>query len=201
MCIRDRFDAALKKWRQKKKEIIAATPEGKKPKLSRKPRLQGPPRLDTSYPGSIFNQKIAPWTRYAIAGTIWYQGEANVGRSVQYEGLLTAMIEDWRERWNSEFPFFIVQLANFRAPTTDPGAVSNWAELQSMQTKVSQTVPNCGVAVINEIGLAGNIHPLNKKDVGYRLSLLALKQHYKNCLLYTSPSPRDATLSRMPSSA
>ena len=26
-------------------------------------------------------------------------------------------------------------------------------------------------------------------------------QKYKNCLLYTSPSPRDATLSRMPSSA
>ena len=25
--------------------------------------------------------------------------------------------------------------------------------------------------------------------------------HYMNCLLYTSPSPRDATLSRMPSSA
>ena len=25
--------------------------------------------------------------------------------------------------------------------------------------------------------------------------------HYKDCLLYTSPSPRDATLSRMPSSA
>ena len=25
--------------------------------------------------------------------------------------------------------------------------------------------------------------------------------HYKFCLLYTSPSPRDATLSRMPSSA
>ena len=24
---------------------------------------------------------------------------------------------------------------------------------------------------------------------------------YQNCLLYTSPSPRDATLSRMPSSA
>ena len=26
-------------------------------------------------------------------------------------------------------------------------------------------------------------------------------KHSKNCLLYTSPSPRDATLSRMPSSA
>ena len=27
------------------------------------------------------------------------------------------------------------------------------------------------------------------------------EEQYKNCLLYTSPSPRDATLSRMPSSA
>ena len=27
------------------------------------------------------------------------------------------------------------------------------------------------------------------------------KNEYKSCLLYTSPSPRDATLSRMPSSA
>ena len=27
------------------------------------------------------------------------------------------------------------------------------------------------------------------------------KDRYKDCLLYTSPSPRDATLSRMPSSA
>ena len=28
-----------------------------------------------------------------------------------------------------------------------------------------------------------------------------LRNQYKDCLLYTSPSPRDATLSRMPSSA
>ena len=30
---------------------------------------------------------------------------------------------------------------------------------------------------------------------------VALLEKYKICLLYTSPSPRDATLSRMPSSA
>ena len=29
----------------------------------------------------------------------------------------------------------------------------------------------------------------------------AMLHHLNNCLLYTSPSPRDATLSRMPSSA
>ena len=183
-----KFDAALKKWKQKEQEILAATPEGQKPKLPRKPKMQGQPRLNTSYPGSIFNQKVAPWTRYAIAGTIWYQGEANRGRAVQYESLLTALIEDWRERWNSEFPFYIVQLANFRAAPTEPGVASGWAELQDVQTKVSQTVPNSGIAVINEIGSADNIHPLNKKDVGYRLSLLALKQHYKKDIApFSSP--------------
>ena len=43
-------------------------------------------------------------------------------------------------------------------------------------------------------------YTLNSKD---KNTLLSLKQLYymKGCLLYTSPSPRDATLSRMPSSA
>jgi len=46
------------------------------------------------------------------------------------------------------------------------------------------------------------------KDAGYRLlvidDMVQLKHNYADiilCLLYTSPSPRDATLSRMPSSA
>ena len=38
---------------------------------------------------------------------------------------------------------------------------------------------------------------------GFKTNAISLKCFYKNntCLLYTSPSPRDATLSRMPSSA
>jgi len=34
-----------------------------------------------------------------------------------------------------------------------------------------------------------------------RLAVIAPKDEILSCLLYTSPSPRDATLSRMPSSA
>ena len=36
----------------------------------------------------------------------------------------------------------------------------------------------------------------DEKSIAY-----ATAWKHKNCLLYTSPSPRDATLSRMPSSA
>ena len=35
----------------------------------------------------------------------------------------------------------------------------------------------------------------------YKLELVETIKDYTPCLLYTSPSPRDATLSRMPSSA
>ena len=35
----------------------------------------------------------------------------------------------------------------------------------------------------------------------YEMSPIEQAGKYKDCLLYTSPSPRDATLSRMPSSA
>ena len=42
-------------------------------------------------------------------------------------------------------------------------------------------------------------HNNNKKKLDVSSSGISLKVY--NCLLYTSPSPRDATLSRMPSSA
>ena len=48
-----------------------------------------------------------------------------------------------------------------------------------------------------------NPQKVNKGDVLFSADLLDLEQTTKalDCLLYTSPSPRDATLSRMPSSA
>ena len=41
---------------------------------------------------------------------------------------------------------------------------------------------------------------LNETIAAVRLPAY-FEKHYTTCLLYTSPSPRDATLSRMPSSA
>ena len=38
-------------------------------------------------------------------------------------------------------------------------------------------------------------------SLALRRAMKSMSEHEKHCLLYTSPSPRDATLSRMPSSA
>ncbi|MNR04119.1 hypothetical protein D3C85_1200490 [compost metagenome] len=62
------------------------------------------------------------------------------------------------------------------APKTEP-AESNWAALRQQQ-KNTLAVPNTGMAVTIDIGEWNDIHPLNKYDVGRRLSLLARKMVY-----------------------
>jgi sialate O-acetylesterase len=47
--------------------------------------------------------------------------------------------------------------------------------------------PNTGMAVIIDIGEAKDIHPRNKDDVGYRLSLAALKKAYGKDVVYSGP--------------
>ena len=52
-----------------------------------------------------------------------------------------------------------------------------------------------------EICLAENPPNFIKADLAEITTLINEEQNNFSCLLYTSPSPRDATLSRMPSSA
>ena len=135
----------------------------------------------------LSNGMIACLKPFAIKGAIWYQGEANVGRAEQYRRLLPTMIRDWRAGFSSgEFPFYIVQLANFTERTTDP-VQSGWAELREAQLFTAQTVPNCGLAVITDIGEAGDIHPRNKQDVGKRLALEALAKTYGKPIVHQGP--------------
>jgi len=126
---------------------------------------------------SLYNAMIHPLLPYGIRGAIWYQGESNAGRAHQYRTLFPAMITDWREQWDrGDFPFFFVQLANFRAVDSLP-VESDWAELREAQS-MTLDLPNTGQAVIIDIGEANDIHPKNKQDVGARLAQSAFKVAY-----------------------
>ena len=58
---------------------------------------------------------IAPLSRFAIRGVIWYQGEANSGeRAPLYAHLFQTMITIGDEAWDEgDFPFLFVQIANW----------------------------------------------------------------------------------------
>jgi sialate O-acetylesterase len=128
-------------------------------------------------PVGLFNGMIAPLLNYKIKGVIWYQGESNTGRSKEYGGLFSALIDDWRQKWNQGiFPFLYVQLPNHMEVKDQPSE-SGWAELREAQLK-TLTIPNTGMAVTIDIGEWNDIHPLNKQDVGKRLALAAQKVAY-----------------------
>jgi sialate O-acetylesterase len=128
-------------------------------------------------PEGLYNAMLAPLLNYRIKGVIWYQGEANANRPLEYRKLFPAMIQDWRKHWKQGiFPFLYVQLPNFMETTNQPGE-SNWALLREAQL-MSLSVPNTGMAVTIDIGEWNDIHPLDKKDVGERLALAAEKIAY-----------------------
>lgn len=137
-------------------------------------------------PGVLYNAMINPITNYTIRGAIWYQGEGNAGRAYQYRTLLPSMIKDWRAKFSSgDFPFYIVQLANFGKyqPQTGP---SDWAELREAQLMTTK-LKNTGIATIIDVGDAEDIHPKNKQEVGRRLALIALNKIYGKQNEYSGP--------------
>jgi sialate O-acetylesterase len=149
------------------------------------PPPEGPGNQNSPY--ILFENMIRPIVPYGIRGAIWYQGESNAGKALQYRSLFPLMIRSWREAWKQgEFPFYFVQLANYMLVQDKP-AESAWAELREAQA-MTLAEPNTAVAVAIDIGEANDIHPRNKQDVGIRLALPALaKVHGFDGLVYSGP--------------
>ncbi len=144
------------------------------------------PRSFQGFPTALFNGMIAPLTAYGIKGVLWYQGETDTKRSFEYQKLLPAMIKGWRSQWKQEkLPFIYVQLPNFGSVNTSP-TESGWAELREAQA-MALSLPETGMAITLDIGEKGNIHPLNKADVGKRLALVAQHVVYKAPIVYSGP--------------
>lgn len=182
------WQAAVKRIEEENQKLPAGQPKKTPPPA---PRGTDNPTTTPHRPSAIYNRMIASIIPYGIKGAIWYQGESNQRRAFQYQELLPAMINDWRQRWNDEFSFYIVQLANFgngRPVTKDAGVADAWAELQEAQLLTAMTMPKCGLAVANDIGEERDIHPKNKQEVGRRLALWALAKDYgKKDIVFSGP--------------
>ena len=147
-----------------------------------------PPTTNLAYqPAVLFKGMIKPLIPYTLKGVIWYQGEANSNQGFKYQSLFPALINDWRKQWHQgDFPFLYVQLPNY-LPVKPQPSQSSWAELREAQL-LTLAVPNTGMAVTYDVGEWNDIHPHDKKDVGYRLSLAARKLAYhEDNIVYSGP--------------
>jgi len=137
-------------------------------------------------PTALYNAMIAPITNYTIKGFCWYQGEGNIHNAEEYTKLLPALINDWRRQWQqAALPFLFVQLPGFSDYNYYPSE-SNWAVLREAQLQ-SLSVANTAMAVAIDLGEWNDIHPDNKKDVGERLALAAMKLAYNRNIVSSGP--------------
>jgi len=137
-------------------------------------------------PTSLYNAMVAPVVNLKISGILWYQGETDVWNPKPYRKYLPALIHDWRTQFQQGMlPFLYVQIANFEDIDYLP-TESNMAELRDAQLG-ALSVPKTAMAVAIDLGEWNDIHPLNKKDVGERLALGAMKLAYNEELVYSGP--------------
>jgi sialate O-acetylesterase len=139
-------------------------------------------------PGFAYNAMIYPITNYAVAGSIWYQGESNVGTADTYTALFTTMIKSWRKAWQKDFPFYFVQIA----PYAGYGDNSSSAFLREAQTRTLALDKTGMVLTSDLVDNINDIHPKMKREVGERLATLALAEHYGvKGLAYKVPMYKD----------
>ena len=153
------------------------------------------PQSDPNAPTVLYSSKIAPLVPAAIKGIAWYQGESNADdmrEATQYRTLLPTLIKDWRTKFGEQTPFYVVQLANFKAP--DNGAPKNdpWPNTREAQSKAAQSLPNTHLIVTIDLGEANNVHYPNKQATGLRLAQSALENTYGVQIESSGPTLRAA---------
>lgn len=164
------------------------------------PIITKPPCLGHQYPANIFNAMIYPIRPYGIRGMIWYQGERNsknVPQAFHYRKQLAMLIEYYRSSWHElsegnvpdDFPFFFTQLPSWNPPQQKPveGLEAPWAVNREAMRLVTSDVPNTGMVVSIDTGDAIALHPKNKKPIGIRHALLALKRVYGKDVVESGP--------------
>ena len=176
-----KYKADVAKW----KELADQAKADGKP-APRAPAKPGEGGVNQNSPTALYNGMIAPLLNFPVKGAIWYQGESNAGRAKEYRTLMPALITDWRAKWHSELPFYIVQLAPFGNGKGNSGGVQ-YAELRDAQFATTKALKHVGIAVITDVGDETDIHPQNKVVVGERLALAARADAYGEKVEYSGP--------------
>jgi len=150
-------------------------------------------------PATLFNGMINPWLKYPVRGVIWYQGCSNAG-SADYYPLLKLMIDDWSAQWKDpKMSFLMVQLAGFELQTPSnrlpedywrcvpPKNTVEFALTREIQAEMLK-FPNIGLAVAMDVGDQSDIHPRDKKTLGFRLAKEAGRVVYGSKELSQGPT-------------
>lgn len=128
--------------------------------------------------GLLYNGMLAPLFGFRARGFLWYQGESNRDDPARYEQLLQAMVADWRTRWGdaaNDMPFLCVQIAPYAYADADKEEVPR---LVGAQLRAMDRIPRSAMVATTDLGDRDCIHPADKRSVGERAAVEALRLAY-----------------------
>ena len=144
-------------------------------------------------PCGLYEQMLSSLIPFSIKGVLWYQGESDAGElAPMYDKLLSGLIRAWRNKWQDNFPFLLVQLAPFGEWLSCDS--KGYAIVREKQELTASTLPDVFLTGIMDLGSYYDIHPKEKMEVGRRLALLARGHVYGEPILCDSPKAVSASL-------
>ena len=168
--------SAVESWLPK--EEVYSYPESTLPSGQYAPKRDAGGWYHHHSPIIMYNGMLYPIRNYTLKGFLWYQGETNAGFPQYYAQRLATMVKVWRNLWGQgELPFYEVELA----PFVYGGDGTSGARIREAQRKAVELIPNSGIVSTNDLVYPyeyDEIHPRRKKEVGERLSYLALNRTY-----------------------
>lgn len=188
----------ISNWEEERKKVIETSQrklkrleaQGKKGnRFLRRNSVNPPLPTETrTYPSGCYNGMLASVYPCSLTGFIWYQGEANRERGVQYRQLLPEMITHWRGLFGQgPLPFIQVQLPEIKTRDASE-AGSATAELRESQYLTAKNMENVYMAVLIDSHQKGTIHPKNKNLPAERLARIALSTVYQQEVPCWSPA-------------
>jgi len=136
-------------------------------------------------PSGLYHTMVGKVAPLPVKGILWYQGESDQEHADIYDRTMDALVRCLRETWQDDLPFFFVQLAPFDRWLECTGR--GYVKVRWAQERAASRIPQCYMASIMDLGEQYDIHPKEKKKVGERLALLALKHVYDENVLCDPP--------------
>ena len=91
-------------------------------------------------PMVMYNAMLRPVAGYTVRGFLWYQGESNAGRYMDYAARLFDMVSLWRGLWGrDDLPFYYVEIAPFEYGN------GKSPYLREAQCRAQELIPNSGM--------------------------------------------------------
>ena len=152
--------------------------------------------------GGFYNSLIHPFVPLAFKGQIFFQGESEgcfPECAPVYDRELTRFVEDQRARFGQDFPFYNVQLSDYR---DECSIYFPWLDtVRVKQFDALSAIPNSTLTVAMDLGAPDDHHDFahspRKYELAMRLAKLALAREYGVGGVYeaSSPKPTSAHLS------